>query len=243
MLSDLTTIDVTTPAVVLDTGPSPAHHDGLAAIRSLGRLGITVYGVFDSPWVPAAKSRYLSGRLFVQAGPDHPERVKAGLYWLARRIGRRTVLIPGGAADAIFLAEWATGLEDSFLIPRLRLSGSGRATPEAAVADYLELTGQGTFWPRLVPWMDPSAWFAGDDMFPFGIKCLRGVIRAPRLLGRRGGGRANTGARTGGDARPGSGTIYRPGRALPGRFPGALGRGTFRPAIGIARRASHAAAG
>lgn len=245
MLSDLTKIDCTTPAVVLDTGPLPAHHDGLAAIRGLGRLGIAVYGVFDTTWVPAAQSRYLSGRLFVPFGSDHAERVRAGLVWLAKRIGRRSVLIPGGSADAIFLAEWATGLEDSFLIPRLRLSGSGRVTPEVAIADYLELTGQGSFWPRLVPWMDPSAWFAGDDILPFGLACLRGVMRAPRLLGRRGGGRAGTGARAGAGARPGTTANYRPGRGLPGAFSGAIGRTVgFRGPVTIyARRASHAAAG
>jgi hypothetical protein len=255
-------IDCTTPAVVLDTGPRPAHHDGLAAIRGLGRLGIGVYGVFGSPRAPAAQSRYLSGRLFVPSGPDHAERVRAGLVWLAKRIGCRAVLLPGGSADAIFLAEWAAGLEDSFLIPRLRLSGNGRVTPEAAIADYLDLTGQGSFWPRLVPWMDPSAWFAGDDILPFGLACLRGVMRAPRLLGRRGGGRTGTGARAGAGARPGpTAADYRPGRGLPGRFPGAIadwfpgatagrfpgatGRnGGFRlPLTAAARRASHAAAG
>jgi len=241
MRSDLTKIDCTTPAVVLDTGPCPAHHDGLAAIRGLGRLGIAVYGVFDTTWAPAAQSRYLSGRLFVPFGSDHPERVRAGLVWLAKRIGHSSVLIPGGSADAIFLAEWATGLDDSFLIPRLRLSGSGRVTPEAAIADYLELTGQGTFWPRLVPWMDPSAWFAGDDVLPFGLACLREVMRAPRLLGRRGGGRAGTGARTGAGARPGTATNYRAGR----RLSGTIGRtvGLRGPVTSYARRASHAVAG
>jgi hypothetical protein len=245
MPSELTKIDCTTPAVVLDTGPCPAHHDGLAAIRGLGRLGIAVYGVFDSTRVPAAQSRYLSGRLFVPFGPDHAERARAGLVWLAKRLGRRAVLIPGGSADAIFLAEWAAGLEDSFLIPPLRLSGSGRVTPETAIADYLDLTGQGTFWPQLVPWMDPSAWFAGDDVLPFGLAGLRGVMRAPRLLGRRGGGRTGTGARACAGARPGTAANYRPGRALPGPFPGAIGRnGGFRgPAAAYARRASHAAAG
>ncbi len=36
------TIDVTIPAVVLDTGPDTAC--GLAALRVLGRLGVAVFG-------------------------------------------------------------------------------------------------------------------------------------------------------------------------------------------------------
>jgi D-aspartate ligase len=117
MTSDLNDIDATTPAVVLKFDPNVMHHGGLGAIRSLGRLGVPVYGVHEGPWAPAANSRYLQGRVFWQPAPDRAERVHAGLMRLARRIGRPSVLITTDDAGAIFLAEHGDSLRESFLFP------------------------------------------------------------------------------------------------------------------------------
>jgi len=118
LTADFPPVDRTTPAVVLKFDPNAMHHGGLGAIRSLGRLGIPVYGVLEGPWAPAANSRYLHGRLFWQPAPEDAERVRAGLLQLARRIGRPAVLIPTDDAGAIFLAEHGGGLRDAFLFPR-----------------------------------------------------------------------------------------------------------------------------
>jgi len=55
-------LDTTTPAVILKLDRNVMHHGGLGAIRSLGRLGVPVYGVHEDAWAPAAKSRYLHDR-------------------------------------------------------------------------------------------------------------------------------------------------------------------------------------
>ncbi len=117
MTSDRSDIDVTTPAVVLKFDPNVMHHGGLGAIRSLGRLGVPVYGVHEGPWAPAANSRYLRGRLFWRPTPDHSERIHAGLIQLAQRIGRPSVLITTDDAGAIFLAEHGDSLREWFLFP------------------------------------------------------------------------------------------------------------------------------
>ena len=39
-----------TPALVLKFDRNPLHHGGLGVIRSLGKLGVPVYGVQESPW-------------------------------------------------------------------------------------------------------------------------------------------------------------------------------------------------
>ncbi|HEY6276131.1 MAG TPA: ATP-grasp domain-containing protein [Streptosporangiaceae bacterium] len=114
-MTDLTRADVTTPAVVLKFDPNVKHHGGLGAIRSLGRLGVPVYGVHEDRWAPAAGSRYLRGRLFWQPSADHAERTLAGLAHLATLIGRPAVLIPTDDASAIFLAEHGAQLRGSFL--------------------------------------------------------------------------------------------------------------------------------
>ncbi len=154
MISELTGIDTSTPAVVLKFDPNVMHHGALGAIRSLGRRGVPVYAVVEGPWAPAARSRYLAGRLAWRPDPDQAERTRAGLNRLAERIGRRAVLIPTDDAGAIFLAEQGDSLRDRFLFPAQppalprRLAGKhtlaqlcadlGVASPRVLVSDSAE---------------------------------------------------------------------------------------------------------
>ncbi len=71
--ADMTTFpaaapDTSTPAVVLKFDQNVMHHGSLGVIRSLGRLGVPVYGVHEGPWAPAASSRYLPGPLDLAPG-------------------------------------------------------------------------------------------------------------------------------------------------------------------------------
>ena len=117
MTSDLFSADTSTPAVVLKFDPNVMHHGGLGVVRSLGRLGVPVYGVHEGPWAPAANSRYLHGRYFWQPDAGDAARVLAGLLRLADRIGQPAVLITTDDAGAIFLAEHGESLRPSFLFP------------------------------------------------------------------------------------------------------------------------------
>jgi D-aspartate ligase len=110
-------IDVTTPAVVLKFDPNVMHHGGLGVIRSLGRVGVPVYGVHEGSWAPAASSRYLTGRCFWQPNPAEVDRVITGLLRLAELIGRPSVLLTTDDAGAIFLAEHGRDLRRWFLFP------------------------------------------------------------------------------------------------------------------------------
>jgi D-aspartate ligase len=117
MSRGLSDIDVSTPAVVLKFDHNVMHHGGLGAIRSLGRLGVPVYGVHEGPLAPAASSRYLQGRFFWNAEPSRTATVRDGLLRLAERIGQPAVLITTDDAGAIFLAEHAEALNEAFLFP------------------------------------------------------------------------------------------------------------------------------
>jgi len=110
-------VDVTTPAVVLKLDHNVMHHGGLGVIRSLGRLGVPVYGVHEGRWAPAATSRFLRGRFIWRPDPEDSDRLVAGLRAVAERIGRPAVLIPTDDAGAIFLAEHADQLRPQFLFP------------------------------------------------------------------------------------------------------------------------------
>ncbi len=118
MTSDLSGADMSTPAVVLKFDPNVMHHGGLGVIRSLGRMGVPVYGVHEGPWAPAANSRYLHGRCFWQPNAEDIDRVLTGLLRLAERIGQPPVLVATDDAGAIFLAEHGRDLRSSFLFPR-----------------------------------------------------------------------------------------------------------------------------
>jgi len=146
-------VDFSTPAVVLKFDPNVMHHGGLGVIRSLGRIGVPVYGVHEGPWAPAAASRYLTGRCFWRPTPADIDRVLAGLKHLAERIGKPAVLLPTDDAAAIFASHHGTALRSSFLFPELpvglarRLAGKyslyelcreqGFACPEALAPDSL----------------------------------------------------------------------------------------------------------
>ena len=112
-----TQLDTTTPAVILKLDRNVMHHGGLGAIRSLGRLGVPVYGVHEDSWAPAARSRYLHDRWIWQPPAEDAGRMSADLVRLASRIGRPAVLIPTDDAGAIFLAEHGTELRQWFLFP------------------------------------------------------------------------------------------------------------------------------
>jgi predicted ATP-grasp superfamily ATP-dependent carboligase len=113
----LTGADTTTPAVVLKLDPNVMHHGGLGVIRSLGRIGVPVYGVHEGPLAPAARSRYLRGRYYWQPGSEDSGRIRDGLLRLADRIGAPAVLLPTDDAGAIFLAEHGAGLRSRFIFP------------------------------------------------------------------------------------------------------------------------------
>ena len=114
---DTVPVDKATPAVILTLDRNAMNHGGLGAIRSLGRLGVPVYGVHDKLFAPEASSRYLHGRWFWRSTADDVERLRAGLVTLAERIGRRSVLIPTDDAGALFLAEHGAQLRQWFLFP------------------------------------------------------------------------------------------------------------------------------
>ena len=109
--------DTTTPAVVLKLAPNVMHHGGLGVVRSLGRMGVPVYGVHESPRAPVANSRYLAGRFFWQANPANISDVTEGLTRLAERIGRPAVLLATDDVGALYLAEHGSELRRWFLFP------------------------------------------------------------------------------------------------------------------------------
>lgn len=107
--------DSSTPAVVLVCH----HHVGIGIVRSLGRLGVPVYGIDSDPFSPAFFSRYCRGKFIWDL---HNAPVEQSLLFLgdvSRKIGRRALLIPTSDIGAMFVAEQAAQLADKYIFPTL----------------------------------------------------------------------------------------------------------------------------
>jgi D-aspartate ligase len=111
-------LDTTVPALVLKVGTYPLHHGGLGVVRSLGRLGVPVYGVYEERLAPAAVSRYLSGRFVWRSDPTDADRFLDGMAVIGERLGRPTVLIPTDDLGAILISEHASTLGRWFRFPQ-----------------------------------------------------------------------------------------------------------------------------
>jgi D-aspartate ligase len=110
--------DTSTPAFMLRIGYLPLHHGCLGVIRTLGRVGVPVYGVHEDRFTPAAVSRYLQGKiLWVPDGTDTDELLD-GMRTIAERLQRPAIAIPTDDVSAILLAEHADLLAHWFQFPR-----------------------------------------------------------------------------------------------------------------------------
>jgi D-aspartate ligase len=105
--------DVSTPAVVLVCN----RQVGLGIVRSLGRLGVPVYGVDDNRRAPAFFSRYCRGKAIWDLHGSSPEESVRFLVRLGRQLGRRSVLIPTSDIGAMFVADQADQLAEHFIFP------------------------------------------------------------------------------------------------------------------------------
>ena len=156
--------DVSTPVVVL-RGVESASHGALGILRSLGRWGVPVYAVACRRRTAAFFSRYCKGKYVWNVANGHADRSVDFLLDVARKIGRRAILIPSDDKALLFCASCAERLREQFLFPELcpglirELSSKegmyqlakkhGVPTPEAAFPksrqDVLEFVSRATF--------------------------------------------------------------------------------------------------
>jgi D-aspartate ligase len=104
--------DTSVPVVVLKL----FSHCGVGIMRSLGRLGIPVYGIDADPWNPGLHSRYCRGKFIWDVEKATPEETIRFLREVAQKVGGRPILISNGDVPSLFLADHAPELRDSFRI-------------------------------------------------------------------------------------------------------------------------------
>ena len=106
------------PALVL--GP-PKFIAPLGVMRSLGRMGVPVYGLAHGNWSMTGMSRYCAGKVAV--GIDgrplgDPRDLVRQLLEAARKIGPGAVLIPASDEWALLVAGNASNLEEAYTFSR-----------------------------------------------------------------------------------------------------------------------------
>jgi D-aspartate ligase len=114
---DTPAFDTTVPVLVLKVDSYALHHGGLGVVRSLGRLGIPVYGVYRERLIPAAVSSYLSGRFIWRGDAEDEDRFLDGMAMIGERLGRPAVLVPTDDLGAILVSQHASTLSRWFRLP------------------------------------------------------------------------------------------------------------------------------
>jgi D-aspartate ligase len=168
--------DVSVPAVVLH----PTRYGGLGVIRSLGRAGVPVYAVLEARSVPAASSRYVTGRRYIwQADYNDAAAVTQGLTRLAERIGQQAVLLPTDDVTAIFLAERGDELRRWFLFPSPPAELPRRLADKRTLGEGCKELGMASPECFLPASLEDGAEFAARVGFPLVVK-----VTPPWLAGK-----------------------------------------------------------
>lgn len=107
-----TRVDTSVPVVVVCPG---YHGHGIA--RSLGRLGILVYGVHSDPRSPAARSRYWRENFIWDLSKAPVQESITWLLNLGRRIGSRPLLIATDDDSCLLVTDYADTLREVFRFP------------------------------------------------------------------------------------------------------------------------------
>jgi predicted ATP-grasp superfamily ATP-dependent carboligase len=107
--------DTSVPVVVLYT----YHYGQLGVLRSFGRLGIAVHGVDPNPWSPGLFSRYCQKKFLFDVDAASPQTSVQYLLDVAKKIGKRSLLIHTTDSGAGWLADNAEALSEGYLFPRL----------------------------------------------------------------------------------------------------------------------------
>jgi D-aspartate ligase len=158
--------DVSVPAVVLNL----FNHCGLAVVRTLGRLGVPVYGIHEDRRVPALRSRYCRSSFLwdIARAPAH-ESVQR-LIEIGQQIGDRPVLIPTEDVGCLFVDDHADELEQAFRFPRRREGLAGLLSDKEEMYYLCQVNGvqtPATYAPRS---RREAKEFAYDASFPVMVK-------------------------------------------------------------------------
>ena len=110
-------MDVSTPVVVLGTGIGP-----LAIMRSLGSLGVAVYGLGAKSESPAMMSRYCRGKYRRTFKEEHSDEFLNYILDIGDKLGGNSILIPTSDIYSVFAVENLESLRKYYRFPANNLA-------------------------------------------------------------------------------------------------------------------------
>jgi len=171
----VSSLNVTTPVVVL-----VGQLGALAIMRSLGALGVPLYGVDGDPDAPALRSRYCRERVILNFNEQAPKPYLDGLLALGRRIGRRAILIATSDETTQFVADHREALREHYVFqdnpPELIRSLASKREMFGLATQHGVPTPQ-TVFPRNVEDVER---YAATGRFPVMLKGIYGNRLAAR---------------------------------------------------------------
>ncbi|MCK4507195.1 MAG: hypothetical protein KAU27_01550 [Desulfuromonadales bacterium] len=106
-------IDSRTPVVVM-----PCRLTALSVMRSLGRLGVPVWGVGEARWDSALTSRFCQKKIVQDLDENNPEEFLRCLMRLGSQSKQKMLLIPTVDEWSMFISDHAEELEKHFIFQR-----------------------------------------------------------------------------------------------------------------------------
>jgi predicted ATP-grasp superfamily ATP-dependent carboligase len=172
----ITLRDSSLPVVVLKLD----NHGALGAVRSLGRLGVAVYGVHSDAHAPALRSRYCRDGFTWDLDQAPAAGSVQFLLKIARNIGGRAILLPTNDETALFEAENADRLRQCFIFPARPLELVRALYSKKAMhslARQMDIPTAETVFPACRADVEC---FAGSARFPVVLKASDGITVARR---------------------------------------------------------------
>jgi D-aspartate ligase len=107
--------DTSPPVVVIKS----YHHGSLGIARSLGRLGVAIYGIDPNPWAAGLHSRYFREKFIWDVDNATPEATVQYLLEVAKKIRNRPILMPTSDECTVLVADYAEVLSEWYIFPHL----------------------------------------------------------------------------------------------------------------------------
>jgi predicted ATP-grasp superfamily ATP-dependent carboligase len=172
-------VDPSVPVVVI----APGYH-GHGIARSLGRLGVPVYGVHARRDSPAAQSSYWKKNFFWDITNASQRESVDWLLRLGRTLGSGAILVATDDDSCLFVADHAAALQEVFVFPRQR-AGLTRSLSNKQQMYYLckkhSIPAAETVFPRS---RTDVAEFVEDATFPLLLKGID-TLRLRRRTGAK----------------------------------------------------------
>jgi D-aspartate ligase len=109
--------DTSMPVLVVKVSSNPLHHGRLGIARSMGRVGVPVFGVYEDRFAPGGMSKYVRGKFVWENDGASADEFLAGMSEIAAYLKRPSILVPTDDYGAILIAEHREALSDAFVFP------------------------------------------------------------------------------------------------------------------------------